>query len=371
MGLSVKKLLEVYFQKPGLQDALDSIHEPISGNNAELIRRIMKEWESHGRNKYDLLVFLERPVIADICDAYNLDSRGSKDALIKRIKKEGLLEDDLPTPSSLVDDRLLDNKKTFEKMGFRNPESKKEEIPKKDSRNSEHQKVNPWIKWGTILTGIIVLLTIIGLLIPYLNQHQNIESTNDAVNNSGSVAQSNGQSGSVTANSINNSIINEGTVQLSKDRAIINPKDITNDGQIDLPINLKNQTFYEDKILLSGALPSNGVIYAKLVNVTLPQYNESLFTLSTPILIRSIPPQYVNQGNLSLIISFDMMENAGYSSEYGDRKDVPRYGILWGNATYQFIYQSVHDYNQTINFTDPIKILVKGCEDDLKDVPCN
>jgi hypothetical protein len=138
-----------------LQYVLDKIHEPVSGNKDELIDRILSEWESHGKNKYDLFTFLERAVLADICEAYNLDSKGGKDVLIRRIKKDRLLDTDSSALSSIVDDKLLSNKKIFEKISLAAPNSKKDEHTQEIARTHEKQpkgRVN-WLKWGNDLCG--------------------------------------------------------------------------------------------------------------------------------------------------------------------------------------------------------------------------
>ena len=92
MGLSVKKLLDDYFYKEEIQDALDSISEPVSGSKDELIRRLQDNWESHNHDIYELLCFIDKKTLMDICNDYNLDTtRVNVEALRRRIKKANLL----------------------------------------------------------------------------------------------------------------------------------------------------------------------------------------------------------------------------------------------------------------------------------------
>ena len=91
--LPIKKLLSEYFLRQYLQEACSIIDEPISYPNPELEKIILREWEQHGNDKYDLFTILDRSQLARICNAYNIDSKGSKTDLLKRIKKEKLLED--------------------------------------------------------------------------------------------------------------------------------------------------------------------------------------------------------------------------------------------------------------------------------------
>ena len=91
--LPLEKLLREYFQRPDLQNACNSIDEPTSYTNEELIKIILKEWERHGNKKYELLKVLDRTVLSRICKAYKLDHRGNQTALVKRMKKAKLLDD--------------------------------------------------------------------------------------------------------------------------------------------------------------------------------------------------------------------------------------------------------------------------------------
>ena len=92
MGLSVKKLLDDYFSKDQVQDALGDIGESASGSKDELIRRLLNNWKSHNRDIYELLDFTDETSLQMICYFYALDATPAKnDVLIRRIKKANLL----------------------------------------------------------------------------------------------------------------------------------------------------------------------------------------------------------------------------------------------------------------------------------------
>ncbi len=234
-------------------------------------------------------------------------------------------------------------------------------------------------KLGIVLAIAGIIVTIgVGYYFYELQGNQNhpsiivTNSSHTAVsfNQSGGI-QSSDQSGGMIAYSITNNVINQGTSQ-SPNFALINIKDITNDGKIVLPIGINDKPYFESKLLLTGALPSDGVIYTKSIKFNLPHYNNSLFTLSTPLLVQqSIPPQPVQHGILNLTIAADMAEYSSTSIQYNNRNDLPRYEIQGGNVTFQFEYRSVQNNTQIIPFTDPLSIMVKGCIDEHNnDISC-
>jgi len=93
MGLDVDKLLCEYFSKQDVQDALRDIGEPTTGTKEELVDELTENWESHNRDKYDLLDFTEEFVLQDICSHYNLDDTTADHSVLKRrIKKAKLLD---------------------------------------------------------------------------------------------------------------------------------------------------------------------------------------------------------------------------------------------------------------------------------------
>ncbi len=92
MGLSIKKLLDDYFRADEVQDALRDIDESTSGAKDELVQRLRSNWESHNRDVYELLDFIDKDSLEMICYYYNLDATPSKhDVLKRRIKKANLL----------------------------------------------------------------------------------------------------------------------------------------------------------------------------------------------------------------------------------------------------------------------------------------
>ena len=104
MGLSVKKLLDDYFSKEQVQDALGDIGEPTSGTKDELVRRLLNNWESHNRDIYKLLDFTDKDSLQMICYFYALDATSAKhDVLMRRIKKANLLgSGSKPKPTAQV-----------------------------------------------------------------------------------------------------------------------------------------------------------------------------------------------------------------------------------------------------------------------------
>ena len=70
MGLSVKKLLDDYFSREQIQDALRDIGELTSGNKDELVQRLRNNWESHNRGIYELLDFTDKDSLQMICYYY-------------------------------------------------------------------------------------------------------------------------------------------------------------------------------------------------------------------------------------------------------------------------------------------------------------
>jgi len=128
MGLSVKKLLDEYFSKEDVQDALRDIGESTSGTKDELVQRLRSNWESHNRDIYELLDFTEEDSLHMICYHYRLDPTPADHGVLKRrIKKANLLgtgkkptahvnrsHDSFitkPKPSSIVDEILSYSKK--------------------------------------------------------------------------------------------------------------------------------------------------------------------------------------------------------------------------------------------------------------------
>jgi len=92
MGLSIKRLLDNYFSKEQIRDALRDIGEPASGNKDRLGRRLRDYCESQNRNIYELLDFTNISSLEMICHHYKLDATfKEKDALKGKIEKANLL----------------------------------------------------------------------------------------------------------------------------------------------------------------------------------------------------------------------------------------------------------------------------------------
>jgi len=113
MGLSVKKLLDDYFGADEVQDVLRDIGESTSGNKDELVQRVRNNWESHNRDIYELLDFIDKTSLQQICYYYNLNSTPANHNILKRrIKNAKLLGSggkpkptaQVSNPSSMVDD---------------------------------------------------------------------------------------------------------------------------------------------------------------------------------------------------------------------------------------------------------------------------
>ena len=113
MGLSVKKLLDDYFRTDEIQDALRDIGESTSGTKDELVQRICSNWESHNRDIYELLDFIDKTSLQQICYYYNLNSTPAYHNILKRrIKNAKLLgSGSKPKASSMVDDSRFYSKK--------------------------------------------------------------------------------------------------------------------------------------------------------------------------------------------------------------------------------------------------------------------
>lgn len=228
----------------------------------------------------------------------------------------------------------------------------------------------------TIITGILYVVEFTEKQFDNQNASRtpimtNITSSNIAINTTSSnIAQSTHQSGGVTATSIINSSIYEGRSQSSPNLALVNITDVSNEGKILLPIDIKNQDDYKGKILLFGEIPNDGMMYTKLLKVKLPPYNDSLFHLTWTNLTQPVSPQQAHH-DLNLIIPFDMIVIPSPSSEYTNRNDTSQYELNGGNAIFQFTYESVENDHHVWNFTEPLSIMVKGCIDDHnKDTPC-
>lgn len=163
MGLSVKKLLNDYFSKEHLRDALREIGEPASGNKDRLVRRSRDHWEYHNRDIYELFDFADVDSLEMICHHYKLDATfKEKDALKGKIENANLLV--LDKKPTVVIDRNLDSPvsktKVSSKVGDRKSNSKKPKTkPKVNDNKSNRKKLKPDQKRGFSLKKLFSKLT--------------------------------------------------------------------------------------------------------------------------------------------------------------------------------------------------------------------
>lgn len=91
MGLGVRTLLQRYFYLDEVKAALADIGETSSGNKSQLISQLIATWESHNRDLYGLLDFLDIQTLRIICKDYGLDHEGDRTILLRRIKRSNLI----------------------------------------------------------------------------------------------------------------------------------------------------------------------------------------------------------------------------------------------------------------------------------------
>jgi len=155
MGLSIKKLLDDYFRLDEVQDALRDIGESTSGTKDELVQRVRNNWESHNRDVYELLDFIDKDSLVMICYYYNLDPTSAKhDVLKRRIKKANLLgSGGKPKPTAKVDDS---------RSYFKKPESKVDDNSQVTDVHFHFSSITH-SKWGRIgavstIVGIAIMI---------------------------------------------------------------------------------------------------------------------------------------------------------------------------------------------------------------------
>ena len=162
MGLSVKKLLDEYFSKEDVQDALRDIGESTSGTKDELVQRLRSNWESHNRDIYELLDFTEEDSLHMICYHYRLDPTPADHGVLKRrIKKANLLgSSGKPKPTAHVSNpsSMVDDSRFYSKKPKINTEENSETPPVQINIGSiTHSK---WGKRGVVATiiGIVIMI---------------------------------------------------------------------------------------------------------------------------------------------------------------------------------------------------------------------
>ena len=175
MGISLAKFLNDYFTVNELKYALSDIGELTTGTKVELVKRLVVQWEPHNRDKYDLLDYLDEYMLVNLCNDYNIDSDGEENLLKRRIKKARLLDGNSPRPSSMVDDRLISNKKTFEKMGlgtdFKKADDSKQNSSTKDSTTKSFFSTrNILIILGVLATVTTILVNLTNI-VEFFSKH--------------------------------------------------------------------------------------------------------------------------------------------------------------------------------------------------------
>ena len=144
MELSVKKLLDDYFSKEQIRDALRDIGESASGNKDRLARCLRDHWESQNPDIYELLDFTDIDSLEMICHHYKLDATfKEKDALKGRIEKGNLLVLD-KKPDAFVDrnhDSFVSKTKVSSKINDSKSKSNKpQNKPKINDSKSKSNK---------------------------------------------------------------------------------------------------------------------------------------------------------------------------------------------------------------------------------------
>ena len=162
MELSVKKLLDNYFSKEQIRDALRERGESASGNKNRLARRLHDYWEFHNLNIYELLNFSDVDSLEMICHHYKLDVMPKeKDALKERIEKANLLV--LDKKPAVVIDRNHDSRGSKPKVSkIKNNKSNLKKLktkPKVDDDKLNHKKSKTEQKRGFSLKKLFSKLT--------------------------------------------------------------------------------------------------------------------------------------------------------------------------------------------------------------------
>jgi hypothetical protein len=144
MELSVKKLLDDYFSKEQVRDALREIGAPTSRNKDRLARRLRDHWKSHNRDIYELLDFTDIDSLEMICHHYKLDATfKEKDTLKGKMEKANLLVLD-KKQAMVIDqnhDSLVPKTKVSSKIDDRKYNSRKPKAkPKVYDRKSKSEK---------------------------------------------------------------------------------------------------------------------------------------------------------------------------------------------------------------------------------------
>jgi len=151
LTITVKELLEQYFQKEDLQLALAEIGEPVSGTNNELLNRILKSWFKKHRTLKQLLEMLPEEVLQDICSNFGLSDDGGFDTLVRRILKNNVIQSPSGTgqPSSKVNDAPI----------------RMQSAPSNEVKPSGAYEISKTTKRKLVWAGIVGASIIAGLLV--------------------------------------------------------------------------------------------------------------------------------------------------------------------------------------------------------------
>ena len=137
-------MLDGYFSKEQVREALREIGAPASRNKDRLARQLRDHWGIHNRDIYELLDFTDIDSLEMICHHYKLDvTFKEKDALKATIEKANLLVLD-KKPAVAIDrnhDSFVSKTKVSSKVNDNKSNSKKSKIkPKVDDNKSNHKK---------------------------------------------------------------------------------------------------------------------------------------------------------------------------------------------------------------------------------------
>ncbi|WP_316504551.1 hypothetical protein [Nitrosopumilus sp.] len=137
MKLSVKKLLDDYFSKEQIRDALRELGDPASGNKDRLARRLHDNWESHNRDIYELLNFTDVDSLEMICHHYKLDATFKEKDVLVLDKKPTVVVD--RNHDSLASKTKISSKVDGDKLNSKKPKTKSKT---NDNKKSNHKKPN-------------------------------------------------------------------------------------------------------------------------------------------------------------------------------------------------------------------------------------
>ena len=94
MGIPVEDFLYRYFNPDQLKEILFDIGIPVGRTKKERIDRILENWQSHNRDWYELLEYLDWSTLSQICDDFNIlySDYAKEDTLRNKIEDEWVLD---------------------------------------------------------------------------------------------------------------------------------------------------------------------------------------------------------------------------------------------------------------------------------------